>query len=409
MNTSTRSTSLGPSTNLSTNPSGEAAASHDPDRLRQAYSQARRQAAARHRDIAAGLGVSEGELIAAHTATPEAACSRAAAAAAPDALHGLHARRLGGPWPRVLAALEQVGEVMALTRNDSCVHEKTGSYLSPSASGPDGREMGLVLGPDIDLRIFYSQWAHGFSVTETTAKGVQRSLQFFDATGTAVHKVFVKPATDLQAWIALTLRFAAADQSPGMRVQSAPVPAAIKPDAEVDLTAFHQDWASLRDTHEFFGLLRRHGLGRTQALRLAEPRFVQPVDVASAQQVLSGAAALGTPVMVFVGNPGMIQIHTGPVAKVEVMGPWLNVLDPHFNLHLREDHIAAAWVVRKPTSDGLVTSLELFDAQGQTIAMLFGERKPGRAELCTWRELIDGLIGDREQTPRAAGSVPCLA
>ena len=91
----------------------------------------------------------------------------------------------------------------------------------------------------------------------------------------------------------------------------------------------------------------------------------------------------------------MIQIHTGPVHKVAVMGPWLNVLDPSFNLHLREDHIASAWVVRKPTSDGLVTSLELFDAQGDTIAMLFGERKPGRTELCAWRAIIDSLLDER--------------
>jgi hypothetical protein len=46
------------------------------------------------------------------------------------------------------------------------------------------------------------------------------------------------------------------------------------------------------------------------------------------------------------------------------MGPWLNVLDPGFNLHLREDLIASAWIVRKPTADGVVSSLELFDAGG---------------------------------------------
>ena len=74
------------------------------------------------------------------------------------------------------------------------------------------------------------------------------------------------------------------------------------------------------------------------------------------------------------------------------MGPWVNVLDPGFNLHLREDHIASAWVVKKPTADGLVTSLELFDAQGETIAMFFGERKPGKRESCEWRALIDNLL-----------------
>jgi len=375
--------------------------------LRDGYTEARRQGGARHRDVAAQLGVSEGELIAAHVISAHVSAARVIAAQAWPALRpeGLHARRLRSAWPQLVAALESVGEVMALTRNASCVHEKTGVYRQCSASGPAGREMGLVLGGDIDLRVFYSRWAHGFAVDEATDNGRQRSLQFFDATGTAVHKVFVKPATDLGAWGELVNGFLSDDQAPGMTPTPPAPPVAERPDAQVDRTAFHQAWASLRDTHEFFGLLRSHGLSRTQALRLAEPRFVRQVDAASAQQVLAGAAGSGTPVMVFVGNPGMIQIHTGPVRKVAVMGPWLNVLDPGFNLHLREDHIASAWVVRKPTSDGLVTSMELFDAQGETIAMLFGERKPGRAERCEWRELIDGLVGDRagfEASPCAA-------
>jgi putative hemin transport protein len=359
------------------------------EHLREAYQTARREGASRHRDIAAKLGVSEGELIAAHVSTSPRA-------------HGLRAQRLRAEWPRLIAALEAVGPVMALTRNASCVHEKTGVYREASANGPAGREMGLVLGGDIDLRVFYSRWAHGFAVDEAGDKGMQRSLQFFDASGTAIHKVFVKPTTDLAAWEQVVAACVSGDQTPGLEAVAPPAPAAERPDADIDAQAFRQAWASMRDTHEFFGLLRTHGVSRTQALRLAEPRFVRPVDAASAQQALSGAASTGTPIMVFVGNPGMIQIHTGPVKKVAVMGPWLNVLDPGFNLHLREDHIASAWVVRKPTSDGLVTSLELFDSQGETIAMFFGERKPGRPELCAWRELIDGLVGDRvgfEESP----------
>ena len=100
----------------------------------------------------------------------------------------------------------------------------------------------------------------------------------------------------------------------------------------------------------------------------------------------------GTPIMVFVGNPGMIQIHSGPIKKVVSMGTWINVIDPRFNLHLRTDCIAKAWVVRKPTVDGIVTSVELFDAEGEAIAMFFGERKPGRPEREAWRELVKELL-----------------
>ena len=96
-------------------------------------------------------------------------------------------------------------------------------------------------------------------------------------------------------------------------------------------------------------------------------------------------------IMCFVGNRGMIQIHTGPVEQLRRTGPWYNVLDPKFNLHLDTTAIASAWVVNKPTSDGWVTSLELYSSSGDLIAQFFGERKPGKPELPGWRELMLGL------------------
>jgi putative hemin transport protein len=365
--------------------------------LRHGYRAARSAGAARHRDIAATLGVSEGELVAAHTG---------------DRGPGLSAVRLAPEWPALVAMLPALGPVMALTRNDSCVHEKTGRYEQVSGEGP----VGLVLGPDIDLRVFYRAWAAGFAVSESfedSRKPLQRSLQFFDAGGTAVHKVFARPGTHEAAWSALVERFTAGTLPPFVAAPRTERKAE-RPDAEIDLAAFRADWAALRDTHEFFGLLRRHGLGREQALRLAEPRFVQPAEAragvgGAVRELLEGAAADGTPIMVFVGNPGMIQIHTGPVKRVEVLGPWLNVLDPGFNLHLREDHVASAWVVRKPTVDGLVTSLELFDAEGQTIAMFFGERKPGRPELGDWRRLVGRLVHQDPADAAWIGEGTCAA
>jgi putative hemin transport protein len=68
------------------------------------------------------------------------------------------------------------------------------------------------------------------------------------------------------------------------------------------------------------------------------------------------------------------------------------VMDPSFNLHLREDRIGSVWLVRKPTEDGVVTSVEVFDKQGENIAMLFGARKPGKPELPAWRELAESLV-----------------
>lgn len=344
--------------------------------LRQAFGSARQQRS-RHRDIALSLDISEGELIAAHLGP------------FPEQESPLHAQRLRAEWPAIIAGLETLGEVMALTRNDACVHEKVGCYRDSSHQ----RGVGLVLGGAIDLRLFYSAWAQGYAVTERLNDGaLQHSLQFFDAAGVAIHKVFLRQPSQLPAYTLLVEQFRAEDQAPGQQLGKRPSEAQERPDSEVDVQGLRSAWASLRDTHDFFGLLKRFDVSRTQALRLADPQFVQALPTSSACELISRAAQEGVSIMVFVGNPGMIQIHSGPIQKVVVMGPWINIMDPGFNLHLREDLIATACLVRKPTVDGLVCALELFDAQGRTIAMFFGERKPGQAERCDWRTLLESLV-----------------
>lgn len=319
----------------------------------------------RARDAAQALGVSEAELVASgveQTAT-----------------------RLTSAWRDMLAAMPDLGRVMCLTRNDHCVHERHGRFEQVSASGPHG----LVLGPDIDLRIFFGQWHAGFAVVEQTRSGERRSLQFFDAHGTAVHKIYATAETDMAAFDTWIERFRAPTQTPELKVTPRPAPAPDRPDSEIDRESLRNAWKGMRDTHDFAGILRKHKVGRVQALRLAGKDLAQELPAGSVRAVLIDAAASEAPIMVFVGSPGCIQIHTGPVQKLVPTGPWFNVLDPTFNLHLREDRIARTFIVRKPTEDGIVTSVEAFDDAGRTIALFFGARKPGQPERSGWRDIAE--------------------
>jgi putative hemin transport protein len=343
----------------------------DPAMLLAQFLQVRRERRLRHRDAAAVLGVSEGEAV----------------AAAVGASGPLSAVRLRGPWPELFEQMPRLGTVMALTRNECAVHEKIGRFENMSHD----RHVGLALGSAIDLRIFYSRWAHVFAVREDTERGVQRSLQIFDAHGGAIHKVFLRPASDLQAWETIVAERAHPDQAPRFEPHRAGEAARADSGTEVDVQAFQRAWLALTDTHEFYPLLRRFGLSRTRALALAPSGYACRVRADAARQLLEDAAASGIAIMCFVGNAGMIQIHSGPVSRVETIGDWLNVLDADFNLHLRQDGIASAWVVRKPTADGPITSLELYDARGDTAAMFFGARKPGIPEQPAWRALIEAL------------------
>ncbi|HRE92373.1 MAG TPA: ChuX/HutX family heme-like substrate-binding protein [Myxococcota bacterium] len=323
-------------------------------------------------DLAQKLGVTELELVAARAGSAEVIRLR----------HDLDA---------LLPELGALGEVMGLTRNRSAVLEKHGVWSPFSADGG----VGLVLDEGLDLRLFLMAWRHSYAVLSETPRGLRRSLQFFDAHGVAVHKLFVRETAERaqqDAFDVLVTRFADPDQTPGA-VASPAIKKEDRPDTEVDRAGFQEAWRALKDTHDFFPMLRRFGVGRTQALRLAPEGFATPVPLDAAQRTLEHAAEHELPIMIFVGNRGCIEIHTGPIRKVKVMGPWLNILDPETNLHLRQDHIASAWVVTKPTVDGPVTSLELFDEHGENIALLFGKRKPGLPEDTAWRTFARSLIG----------------
>lgn len=314
----------------------------------------------RARNAAQALGVTEAEWLA-------AGCG------------GAQVTALAGEPQAIFRELGTLGEVMALTRNEWCVHERHGSYEGIKAEGP----VGIVLGPDIDLRVFFSCWRSAWAVEQEG----RHSIQFFDAAGVAVHKVYRTEASDVAAWQALVDKFAAP--------AAWPVPEAIAA-AEENATAAEPEalrtaWLAMKDTHEFFPLLRKFKVSRLAALNAAGSDLAQTVPADAVERMLTQAAESGLSIMCFVGNRGMIQIHTGPVHNLRRTGPWFNVLDPRFNLHLNTDAITEAWVVNKPTEDGWVTSLELYSGTGELIVQFFGERKPGKPELPAWRELLIGL------------------
>ena len=326
----------------------------------------------RVRTAANRLGVGEAELVATGCGDP--------------------VTRLDGGWRSLLSRLETLGPVTALTRNDAAVHEKTGVYRDVTFT--DTHNMGLVLADEIDLRLFMDHWHLGFAVEAPWAggrDGTRRSLQFFDRDGTAVHKVFLARESDRDAYDAIVDTYRHADQSIEQPVAPTDDPTEERPDDEIDVDGFLRDWGELKDTHDFFPLLRDYDVSRPQALRFGEGRFTRRVPDEGLRRTLRAAAERETPIMVFVGSPGCLQIHTGPVRTLKATPPWYNVLDPDFQLHLNEEMIGQAWVVQKPTTDGVVTSLELLDADGGIIARLFGRRKSGQPERDDWRSILESL------------------
>jgi len=318
----------------------------------------------RIRNAAVELGVSEAELLATNI--------------------GEGVTALKPEFKDILTEAEKLGKVMALTRNDECVHERKGTYLNGDFSSPHAQ---LFVGEDIDLRIFLNHWKFAFGVVE----GDKKSLQFFGKDGLALHKIYLTKDSNAEAFDAIVEKFKAEDQTQAFEFEVVAPKAEEKADSEIDVEGFQKSWTELKDTHDFFMMTRKFGVSRTQALRLAPEGFAKKIDTAKVVNVLEDASEKGLPIMIFVGNRGIIQIHTGEVKKTLWHQQWFNVMDPDFNLHLDVTKITEAWIVKKPTEDGEVTAIEVFNKEGDFIVQFFGKRKPGIPELQEWKDLVAKL------------------
>lgn len=334
-----------------------------PEDIRTAYAG---KAGKRDRDLAESLGLTEGQLVAAFT--------------------GQGTTRLQSDIDALFGQLNGLGEVMALTRNPSCVIEKVGQYDNYHP----GSHAAMVLTEEIDLRMFPSHWVHAFAVERETDAGIRRSIQVFDVAGDAVHKIFLRDDSDLDHWANLIRTLAADDQSQTMNVEPrkpTEAPKANPDKAEV----LRKEWAKMTDTHQFMRLTSKLKMNRLGAYRIAGAPLVRALNPDTIPQMFEQVRDQKLEVMVFVGNRGCIEIHGGPVETLKQMGPWFNVLDPEFNLHLRTDHIAEVWAVTKPTQRGPAVSVEVFDAEGGLIFQIFGRRAGETDHRPAWDTLVAGL------------------
>lgn len=297
---------------------------------------------------------------------------------------------LGNHYKAILKEVHQLGKVMALTRNEHAVHEVKGEY--GNVQFMDKAPMGLAHNALIDTRYFTSTWAHVYGVVFQAGKRQMHSLQFFDKYGQAIHKIYLTSASNPTAYEQLLQDFAQKNR-PAVALEKIPPKEKVSFEQlpAIDVTAFQQAWLDLQDTHDFFGLLKKYGLTRQQAFRLAPQGSTYQVHKNALVEMLEAVAQNQTPIMVFLGNGACLQIYSGQVKKLMPMENWYNILDPNFNLHVQLDSIQEAWVVKKNTADGIVTSLELFDEFGEQILYCFGKRKPGMPELPAWQEVIAAL------------------
>lgn len=325
---------------------------------------------ARARDFADHLGISEADLVAAYVGS-DGAQKVTVLTADPD---------------QIMPQIEALGEVMALTRNRSCVVERVGTYHNYHP----GRHAAMVLDPEIDLRIFPRFWEHAFAVEQTGTDGVKRSIQIFNGVGDAIHKIHLRDGSNHDAWSHVVDVLRADVQTETLKLRAKGNPEAPKADPE-KASELREAWSKMTDTHQFQKVLVKLKMNRLGAYRVVGAPYVRQLAAGSVERAFARVSDTGMGVMIFVGTRGCIQIHGGECKNIKVMGPWFNILDPRFDMHLRSDHIAEIYEVRKFAHGGEAVSLEAFDAEGRLILQVFPYRRADENNVVIWDEIMSEL------------------
>ena len=304
-----------------------------------------------------------------------------------------YSQYIGDQCKAVLKQFEKFGDMESIVRNELAVHEKTAPYHNLKL----GEKMGLALNVGgLDLRFFMWQWQHMLAVTDTSrADKPSYSIQFYNAQGAAIDKVYLRELSDenISRWQAMIQeqQQAVIKETLTLEAQESVSEWSYKALGEAESAQLQQGWQAMTDVHQFHSLLKNLDIDRASSYRQAPEQMTQQLEISAVEAVFEQARDAKCPIMIFVGNSGLVQIQTGTVQTLKRMGDWFNILDKDhndFTLHLKDKALAQVWSVKRPTKDGIVTCIEGFDGHGVSIFSVFGQRIEGTPELEEWQQIV---------------------
>lgn len=301
-----------------------------------------------------------------------------------------HATRLGDDFASLLSQLARLTDLTEVTGNAAAQLEN--DHVSGALY--NGNTSAFSATHSIHVRIDYQQWRHGYALDEIDDRTGERrlSLHFFDRYGHRLHKIGLNNLGDMAVFRQIVHNHAA------------PMPASLQDlvpsqddtsgahAGQIDVDALRAEWAHAHDHAHFIARQETFDQQRLRKLRLAGKAFAYQVGNESVRLVLQRMSDFGTSILTLVGNAGIVQACYGKIRNIGVNDARLKIMHSGFRLLLREDHIDSVWLAKKPTTDGIITSLELFNRQGTHIASFLGKKNGGQPEPREWREAMMRLM-----------------
>ena len=172
-----------------------------------------------------------------------------------------------------------------------------------------------------DLRFFMGRWQHMLAVTDLSKSDKPSySIQFFDEQGAAIDKVFLRELSDdnIARWQKLVDRHAQAVDITELVLDEATVPKTwqYKELSDDNRDKLQRRWRKMTDVHQFYHILNKLEVDRASSYRQAPTGSAYSLSLDAMSAVFEQARDSECPIMIFVGNSGLVQIQTGTVKTI---------------------------------------------------------------------------------------------
>jgi putative hemin transport protein len=232
------------------------------------------------------------------------------------------------------------------------------------------------------------------------ASGSVPGFIFFNSAGVPVHRILLTETSNVAEFDAIVAQFKG--EAPALDLKPVEAPEVVPPTEETK-AALLEGWRKMQDTHEFSGLLNTHKVSRIDAARIAEGEFTAQLDPTAYDALFEQLMKQEAAIMFFAMNDGCVQISTGAITEINRTRGTLQLVEDDSRTLVSLPRIAQVWRVSKPTERGLIHSLELYDANGEILALLFGSEKGDSTSIVKWKELLFALPLAGEGAVKVAG------
>jgi putative hemin transport protein len=189
-----------------------------------------------------------------------------------------------------------------------------------------------------------------------------------------------------EAYQTLITQFRDPIQTSSLSLENKPTKIALND--EIDAGSLRQRWSQIKDVHEGGQIINAFNSPRIKIYEALGDEYAKKLPYSIIEDTLKALSEYQIPTMIFVQNQSAVQSYAGHIKRLLRTGPWFNILDEGFNLHLNTEQIGQAWLITKPSENGYIHSLNVFDHNHNEIMIMTDNRTRGEQESIEWATLM---------------------